>query len=176
MTFHQPHARNGVALLQNPKAVKVNVCPSESDLENPVQVCQSAVGADQKPSPQHRVDAANLRMDQIGRGRRVHDHDSVTRYGFHRDRRGVSEDSAMELACPWFEMDSRQAISISSTRPIVKGAVLPSERPMAHSEPGSAISSINLFDLMGAFDILRRCIEARHPHMHDRRRIRHHHA
>lgn len=73
-----------------------------------MQVCQSAIGSDQEPSPQHRVDASNPGMDQVDRGRRrrVHDHDSLASNGFNGDRRVLSEEPAMGLVCPRFEMDS----------------------------------------------------------------------
>lgn len=68
--------------------MEVKVCPSESDLEDPVQVCQCAVGADQEPSPQHRVDAANPSISERGGlSRRVHGHGRLADGGLTRDFR-----------------------------------------------------------------------------------------
>ena len=75
-----PDPQSAVALPSNPNAMQVKSGPSASDHEG--QVGQCSIGADQEPSPQHRVDAANPRMDQIDRGRRrrIHHHDSLARY------------------------------------------------------------------------------------------------
>jgi hypothetical protein len=71
--------------------MEVKVHPSESALDDPVQVRQCAVGADQEPSPQHRMDAPNPDIDQRGGGL--------------RDRRPLAEEPEMGFGCPRFEMD-----------------------------------------------------------------------
>lgn len=73
-----------------------------------MQVYQGAVGEDQEPVPQHRVDAPNPGMGQIDGGlrRRVHQHGSLTRYRFIHAQRVFPEEPGMELVCPRLEMDS----------------------------------------------------------------------
>jgi len=58
-----------------------------TNLEDPVHVCQDPIGADQEPSPQHRVDAANPRIDPVDRGwcRCIHDYCSLPRHEFNGD-------------------------------------------------------------------------------------------
>jgi len=63
--------RRGTALLADAKAMEMEVCPVEANLQEDVKIGQGAVGSYEKASPEHRVDPPNPDVDTVSFGLRI---------------------------------------------------------------------------------------------------------